>query len=82
MELTTDLLQALAAYQPHLRAKGKLLRSSRKNDKLTNQVMSVRNIGGRLKILGRGILGRWNLSPHDLRPTWATSGLHGRLRGV
>jgi integrase len=72
MELTADLLAALADYQPYMRANGKLLRGSRKNGKLTNQVMSVRAIGGRVKILGRDILGLWELSPHDLRHTWAT----------
>lgn len=72
MALTADLLAALADYQPYLRANGKLLRGSRKNGKLTNQVMSVRAIGGRVKILGRDILGLWELSPHDLRHTWAT----------
>jgi integrase len=80
MELMADLLQALEAYQPHLRTEGKLLRGSRKNGDLTNQVMSVRAIGGRVKILGRDILGLWDLSPHDLRPTWATSGPRGRRR--
>jgi hypothetical protein len=45
---------------------GILLRGSRKNGKLTSQVMSVRAIGGRVKILGRDILGLWELSPHDL----------------
>jgi integrase len=77
MELTADLLQALEAYQPYLRANGKLLRGSRKNGKLTNQVMSVRAIGGRVKILGRDILGLWELSPHDLRHTWATRAAKG-----
>lgn len=72
MELFVDLLQALAAYQPFVRCEGRLLRGSRKNGKLTNQVMSVRAVGGRVKILGRDILGIWELSPHDLRHTWAT----------
>jgi integrase len=72
MELTADLLAALADYQPYMRGSGTLLRGSRKNGKLTNQVMSVRAIGGRVKILGRDILGLWELSPHDLRHTWAT----------
>lgn len=72
MELTADLLAALAAYERFIRQSGALLRGSRKNGKLTNQVMSVRAIGARIKILGRDILGTWELSPHDLRHTWAT----------
>ena len=72
MELTADILAALADYQKFMRTSGALLRGSRKNGKLTNQVMSVRAIGARVKILGRDILGIWELSPHDLRHTWAT----------
>jgi integrase len=34
--------------------------------------MSVRAIGSRVKALGRDILSIWELSPHDLRHTWAT----------
>jgi len=69
MALTADLQAVLADYRPHLREKGRLLRGSRKNEKLTNQNMSVRAIGGRVKVLGRDILGIWELSPHDLRHT-------------
>ncbi|MFO7681518.1 MAG: tyrosine-type recombinase/integrase [Chloroflexota bacterium] len=72
MELTADLLAALTDYQLFQRSGGPLLRGSRKNGKLTNQVMSVRAVGARVKILGRDILGVWELSPHDLRHTWAT----------
>lgn len=72
MELTADILAALADYQRYMRKSGALLRGSRKNGKLTNQVMSVRAVGARVKILGRDILGIWELSPHDLRHTWAT----------
>lgn len=72
MELSADLLQALAAYRPFMRREGRLLRGSRKNGKLTNQIMSVRAVGGRVNILGRDILDIWELSPHDLRHTWAT----------
>jgi integrase len=72
MALTPDLQNALAAYRPYLRSSGALLRGSRKNEKLTDEVMSVRAIGARVKILGRNILGLWELSPHDLRHTWAT----------
>lgn len=49
-----------------------MLRGSRKNQELTDQNLSVRAIGGRVNILGRDILGIWELSPHDLRHTWAT----------
>lgn len=77
MELTADLLAALADYQRFLRQSGPLLRGSRKNGDLTDQVMSVRAIGARVKILGRDILGVWELSPHDLRHTWATRAAKG-----
>jgi integrase len=72
MELSADILKALIAYAPYGRKEGLLLRGSRKNEELTDQNMSVRAIGGRIKILGRDILGLWELSPHDLRHTWAT----------
>jgi integrase len=72
MILSADILQALADYEPHKRRSGKLLRGSRKSGKLTDDVMSVRAIGNRIKVLGRDILGIWELSPHDLRHTWAT----------
>ena len=72
MELSRDIGQALEAYKPYLRPRGILLRGSRKNEELTDDVMSVRAVGNRIKILGRDILGVWELSPHDLRHTWAT----------
>jgi integrase len=77
MALTADLHVALEDYKEYIREKGRLLRGSRKNEKLTNQNMSVRAIGGRVKILGRDILGIWELSPHDLRHTWATRAAKG-----
>ena len=77
MELSADLLQVLADYRPFLRESGILLRGSRKNGKLTGHIMSVRAIGARIKILGRDILGIWELSPHDLRHTWATRAAKG-----
>lgn len=72
MALSRDIMQAMVAYKPYLRPRGTLLRGSRKNEKLTEQVMSVRAVGSRIKTLGRDILGIWELSPHDLRHTWAT----------
>lgn len=77
MELTADILTALMDYQRYMRKSGALLRGSRKNGKLTNQVLSVRAVGARVKILGRDILGIWELSPHDLRHTWATRAAKG-----
>lgn len=72
MGFSRDIMQAMAAYKPYLRPQGTLLRGSRKNENLTDQVMSVRAVGSRIKTLGRDILGIWELSPHDLRHTWAT----------
>lgn len=72
LRITSDIRQALADYNPYLRANGRLLRGSTKTGKLTNANMSTRAISARIKILGRDILGIWELSPHDLRHTWAT----------
>ncbi|MFQ5433670.1 MAG: tyrosine-type recombinase/integrase [Anaerolineae bacterium] len=77
MELTADILAVLGDYERYMRKSGTLLRGSRKNGKLTNHIMSVRAIGARVKILGRDILGIWELSPHDLRHTWATRAARG-----
>lgn len=77
MELTADIEAALQDYARYMRKSGILLRGSRKNNKLTEAVMSVRAIGARIKILGRDILGIWELSPHDLRHTWATRAAKG-----
>lgn len=77
MALSPDIWQALADYKLYLREEGILLRGSRKNGRLTDQVMSVRALGARIKILGRDILGTWELSPHDLRHTWATRAAKG-----
>lgn len=77
MELTADIEAALRDYARYMRKSGVLLRGSRKNNKLTEQVMSVRAIGARVKTLGRDILGIWELSPHDLRHTWATRAAKG-----
>jgi integrase len=71
--LSPDIEAALAAYQPYLRGEETpLLRGSRKNKELTNGRMSQRAIGNRIRLLGRDLLGVWELSPHDLRHTWAT----------
>ena len=72
MALTSDITAVLADYRRYMRKNGELLRGSRKNGKLTHHIMSVRAIGARVKTLGRDILGIWELSPHDLRHTWAT----------
>ena len=72
MKLSADIMQALQDYRPFLRQAGILLRGSRKNGQLTDEIMSVRAIGSRIKMLGRDILSIWELSPHDLRHTWAT----------
>jgi integrase len=72
MELSPDIEASLQAYRSYMRKSGTLLRGSRKNGKLTDEVMSVRAIGARIKLLGRDVLGVWELSPHDLRHTWAT----------
>ncbi|MCP4357547.1 MAG: tyrosine-type recombinase/integrase, partial [Chloroflexi bacterium] len=39
---------------------------------LTNGNLSQRAISNRVRLLGRDLLGVWELSPHDLRHTWAT----------
>lgn len=77
MQLTDDLTQALKEYRPYMRPSGKLLRGSERNGELNDQVMSVRAIGARVKLLGRDVLGLFDLSPHDLRHTWATEAAKG-----
>lgn len=72
MRLSDDLLQALREYRPYMRESGKLLRGSERGGQLNDDVMSVRAIGARVKLLGRDVLGVFDLSPHDLRHTWAT----------
>lgn len=77
MQLSADLLAALHDYRPHLRPTGILLRGSERGGQLNDEVMSVRAIGKRIKILGRDMLGVWELSPHDMRHTWATEAAKG-----
>lgn len=72
LRITNDIRQALADYKSHLRKDGRILRGSSKTGNLTGSNMSTRAISARIKILGRDILGVWELSPHDLRHTWAT----------
>ncbi len=49
MELSRDIMQAMPGYKPYLRPRGTLLRGSRKNEKLTDDVMSVQAVGSRIK---------------------------------
>lgn len=71
--LSPDIVAALDAYQLYLRGGvTPLLRGSRKNKQLTNGNLSQRAISNRIRLLGRDLLGVWELSPHDLRHTWAT----------
>lgn len=72
MELTADLTLALAAYRPYMRRGQLLLRSSVKNGKLAQRGMTTRAIGYRVRELGSLVVDEWELSPHDLRHTWAT----------
>lgn len=73
--LTNGLLKAMTAYIATLQGmgitSGALIRASVKGGKLTERAMSRQTIEQRLKALGEGI-GLDNLSPHDLRHTWAT----------
>jgi integrase len=72
MRLTSDLTLALSAYRPYMLSERPLLRSSLKNGKLATRGMTPRAIGYRVKDLGVSVLSIWELSPHDLRHTWAT----------
>jgi len=72
MRLTADLILALAAYQPYMLSGQPLLRSSVKGGKLAKRGMTTRAIGYRVKELGQQLVDEWELSPHDLRHTWAT----------
>ncbi|MDJ0752799.1 MAG: tyrosine-type recombinase/integrase [Ardenticatenaceae bacterium] len=72
MALSEDLVTVLHAYRRFRRPYGRLLRGSLKNGRLSKTGMSVRAIGARIKLLGQEILGLPELSPHDLRHTWAT----------
>jgi len=72
--LSTDTLQAVRACANFndLPAKGKLLRSSYKDNSLGHQGMTERAITQRVRTLGEGI-GVSGLSAHDCRHFWATS---------
>lgn len=72
LAMTADLRAALEAYQPYMRQGQPLLRSSLKNGKLAQRGMTTRAIGYRVNQLGTAVIGEWELSPHDLRHTWAT----------
>lgn len=71
LPLSDDAKKAIRAYKKHMRKSGTLLRGSRKSGKLTDEVMSKRAIGQRVKVLGRSVLDIPSLSPHDLRHSWA-----------
>ncbi|MBP6471920.1 MAG: site-specific integrase [Chloroflexi bacterium] len=72
MAMTSDITLALAAYRPYMRRGQPLLRSSLKNGKLANRGLTPRAIGYIVKELGATVVDEWELSPHDLRHTWAT----------
>ncbi len=73
LNLSPDIMDALQAYRPYMRGGDSyLLRGSKKNKELTDGRMSGRAIGNRIRLLGRDLLNVWELSPHDLRHTWAT----------
>ncbi|MCB8985839.1 MAG: site-specific integrase [Ardenticatenaceae bacterium] len=72
MAMTSDITLALSAYRPYMRRGQPLLRSSLKNGKLANRGLTPRAIGYRVKELGATVVDEWDLSPHDLRHTWAT----------
>ncbi|PIE28341.1 hypothetical protein CSA57_14385 [candidate division KSB3 bacterium] len=73
LQLSPDIIAAMQAYQPYIRGEDTpLFRGSRKNKQLTNGNMSQRAISNRIRLLGQDLLGVWELSPHDLRHTWAT----------
>jgi integrase len=76
-KLSEDLLNAARAYMSSdAPASGQLLRGSRKNGELWKG-MSVRAIRERVGLLGERI-DVHDLSPHDLRHTWATRAARGR----
>lgn len=70
--MTRDIQEALAAYQPYMYPAGPLLRRSVKGGELGKQGLTTRAIGYLVKDLGKERLGIADLSPHDLRHTWAT----------
>ena len=76
-QLSRDTLAAARAYfAADAPTTGPLLRGSRKNGELWN-LMSIRAIRERVGLLGARI-GVTDLSPHDLRHTWATRAARGK----
>lgn len=71
--LTNGLLAALRRYleQDAADPDAPLLRASTRSDRLTAEGMTARAAAKRVRELGQRI-GATNLSPHDLRHTWAT----------
>lgn len=73
MVLSPDCRAALDAWRPYRDDGPYVLRSSRKGGILTSNGMGARAINKRVWQMGRDWLGIQNLSPHDLRHTWATN---------
>lgn len=86
-DLTQDLrledssFDALLAYMTEDVGEGVglLLRGSRKGGRLTDAGLTPSNLSKRVKALGKRILGKDDLTAHDLRATFAT---HGAIAGA
>lgn len=81
LRLEDSSFDALLAYLEcdEAPAMGPLLRGSRKDGSLDGAGMSASNISKRVKDLGKRILGKDDLTAHDLRATFAT---HGAIAGA